>query len=129
MVSVPSDPGSTGSLELEARKLAPLDANGAPGAAVPVKGKLVVVLRTAASYTYGDLLELDGALTAPGSGGESASYAASLEHRGISGLVYYPSLRLVAHGAGSPILSALYVLRLQARACCSGFCRPPNRPC
>ncbi len=116
LVSVPPDPGSTGgTLELEARKLAPLDENGKPGAAVPVKGRLVVVTRTTVSYSYGDLLELEGSLSSPGAGGESASYAASLVQRGVASLAYYPALRLVAHGAGSPILSALYVLRLQAR--------------
>ena len=71
MVSVPPDPGSTGTLELEARKLAPLSAgeNGKPGSVVPVKGRLVAVIRSAQTYSYGDLLELEGVLTAPGAGG------------------------------------------------------------
>jgi competence protein ComEC len=115
VVSVPPEDGLEDTLTIEARSIALLDAAGAPGPAQSVSGKLLAQVLPGASYRYGDLLELEGSLTAPGGNQASPGYRDSLQRQGFSSNLSYPRVRLLQHDAGDPFLARLYDLRAGAR--------------
>ncbi len=79
----------------------------------PVKGFVLVRLQPGQDWQYGDTLSLYGKLATP-SENEEFSYRDYLAVRGIHSIMYYPSARLVEHGGGNALLSAIYALRGKA---------------
>jgi len=75
-----------------------------------VSGTALVYVPAYAEYHYGDLLILNGKLEVPPVF-DDFDYRDYLAHQGISTIVYYPHLEVVAHGQGSKILGRIYDLR------------------
>lgn len=61
-------------------------------------------------HRYGDLLELEGELETPPSFSKF-DYREQLARQGISSLIAYPEVRMIARGQGEPALAALHDAR------------------
>ena len=104
--------------ELQARRLRPLD----DLQFTALSGRMLVRLPPGGAWRYGDLIRLEGYLFTP-SESEEFSYRAYLSHRQVysqfacGGCLTCDDrpletcARLVAHGQGSPLKSAIYSLR------------------
>ena len=115
VVSAAPEDNPPDTLTIEARSLALLEPAGPPVQARPVSGRLQAKLLPGTTYRYGDLLELDGTLTAPGGSQASPAYRDSLQRQGFGSSLDFPKTRLLQHGAGDPFLAWLYDLRAGAR--------------
>ncbi len=80
------------------------------GTSLPVRGRLQVQTLPAGDWQYGDRLSLTGYLN-PAAESTSSSYRGYLERQGITSLLYYPRIDLLARGAGNPITALLFKLR------------------
>ncbi len=84
--------------------------DGSTGPARPVHGDLMVMLPGRTNWQYGDRVELEGKPVTPPEN-EGFSYRDYLARQDIYSYLAFPRTHLIAHGAGSPILAAIYRLR------------------
>lgn len=119
------DSGLRTTLEVEARSITPLQ-GAAAGETQPVSGRLLVVTAAGQAWHYGDLVVLEGALSALGNGQEDRTSQDSLARRGIFSITYFPLLQLVQSDAGDPLLTLLYGLRQQARSTINAILPAPE---
>jgi competence protein ComEC len=79
----------------------------------PVSGLLLARVSTDSSFTYGDLIRIEGRLATPPEN-EDFSYRDYLANQGIYSYMSYPSVSLLQHGQGNPVMSAIYSIRQHA---------------
>ena len=72
-----------------------------------VRGKVLVRTGRYPAYSYGDELEVGGMLETPPEF-EDFSYKEYLGHQGIHSMMRRPSISVVGHGAGNPLMALLY---------------------
>ncbi len=114
VVSPPENTGASVQLSLRAESVALADGEGyAP--AQPVTGRLLVTLPPGSDVRYGDRLSLTGSPQTP-SDAPGFSYSDYLARQGIYATLRNASVRTLERGRGSPILAAVFNLRLRAYA-------------
>jgi competence protein ComEC len=112
VVDTPPDRRDRSTLfRLRAEQVTPLDDNGSPSApARPAHGLILALIPGRAGWQYGDRLEVEGQPVTPPEG-DDFSYRAYLARQDVYTYLTYPRVRLVAHGAGSPVTATIYRLR------------------
>jgi len=100
-------------LRLQVKDLAPVATAGGTVQHLPVHGLLLAKMLPGVDWQYGDLIKLQGKLATPANDVEF-SYQDYLARQGIYSQMGYPKASLLQHGAGNPIIGALYGLRMQA---------------
>lgn len=93
-----------------------LDSEGRVGRPQYVKGEALALLPGRATWQYGDRLVLDGRPVSPpgASDNQGFSYGEYLARQGIFSYIVYPRVWLIEHGAGNPLLTVIYQLRMRA---------------
>ena len=113
LVVDPPNVKATGTdLRVQIRDLAPVS-TGSAAQPQPVRGLLLANMLPGGDWQYGDLIKLQGKLATPANDIEF-SYQDYLARQGIYSQMGYPRASLLQHGAGNPIMEALYGLRMQA---------------
>ena len=74
---------------------------------IQVRGLVLARVSTNTSLRYGDRIRLQGQLQKPAEN-EDFSYREYLANQGIFSYMPYPSVSLLQHGRGNPLLSVLY---------------------
>lgn len=97
-------------LRLRAESVAPLDGSGVTGQALPAHGLVQVLLPAGGKWQYGDRLLLTGKPVDPPEN-EEFSYRAYLARQNVYTYLSYPRVRVLAQGAGSPLLALIYRFR------------------
>lgn len=82
---------------------------------LPVSGKILLRLPLDAQLAYGDEVSVRGELTEPPEGSDF-SYRDYLGHQGIYSMMYYPWVKTVSRGGGSPFQKLIYRLSDFAKA-------------
>ena len=114
VVDLPDVKATGTSLRLQIKDLAPVQTTGGNVISPhPVRGLLLVNMLPGGDWQYGDLISLQGKLATPPSGVEF-SYQDYLAHQGIYSQMGYPSASLLQRGAGNPVITVLYALRMQS---------------
>jgi competence protein ComEC len=114
VVNVPDVKATGTTLRLQVKDLAVASAAAAaPPQSLPVHGLLLANLLPGGDWQYGDLISLQGKLATPSSGVEF-SYQDYLARQGIYSQMGYPKTSLLQRGAGNPIMTTLYALRMQS---------------
>ena len=80
------------------------------GAVIGINGKALVFVPRYPEYRYGDVVDINGIPQTP-SVLEDFDYRGYLEHQGISTVIYYPSVEVVAAGQGNAVMTWIYSLR------------------
>jgi len=75
-----------------------------------VSGSALVYVPAYSEYRYGDLLILTGQLETPPRF-DDFNYREYLSHQGVSTIIYYPRLEVMAHDQGSKMMGLIYALR------------------
>jgi competence protein ComEC len=108
VVDLPDIKATGTTLRLQVKDLAV-----APSQPLQVHGLLLANLLPGGDWQYGDLISLQGKLATPSSGVEF-SYQDYLAHQGIYSQMGYPKTSLLQRGAGNPVITVLYGLRMQS---------------
>lgn len=111
VIEAPEPGQRSQSVVVEVNSLAVEQADGGFGAPLPVSGRTMARLFPGTLVEYGDKLTLTGSLKAP-QVIDGFDYPAYLARQGIYTLIDYPRTATVAQGGGSPLLRAVYNLRL-----------------
>lgn len=117
VVSEPPDLREQSTLiRLHLETASPLDNEGRVGRPQQIKGAALALLPGRAAWQYGDRLVLDGHPVSPPGESENQrfSYSDYLARQGIYSYIMYPRVWLIEHGAGNPLFSAIYQLRMRA---------------
>ncbi len=85
---------------------------GEDGSGRPFSGRIQVQTWPGTEIQYGDLVRITGEPESPPEE-ESFSYRDYLARQGIQTLIAFPKVEVISHGHGSPLISALYSLRLR----------------
>jgi competence protein ComEC len=103
--SLPVSNGRTTSFRAE---LSPGEANRES----PSSGRIQVQTWPDTEIQYGDLIRITGEPETPPEE-EAFSYRDYLARKGIQTLVAFPKIQVISHGHGSPLIAALYSLRMR----------------
>jgi competence protein ComEC len=79
----------------------------------PIEGVVLVRPSRPAEFHYGDRVRVTGQLTAPPEFA-TINYADFLARQGVYSMIDRPQVKVLAHGQGNPILSAIYTFRNRA---------------
>jgi competence protein ComEC len=110
VIDPPDRRDSSTLLRLQVESIAPLDEDGQTGPAQPAHGLALAHLPGRPGWQYGDRLLVSSAPETPPEN-EEFSYRDFLARQDVYTYLAYPRVDLVEHGAGSPILAAIYRLR------------------
>lgn len=104
---------------------ADLTAGSHSAALAPSSGRIQVQGWPGGGIAYGDLVQITGKPETPPEE-ETFSYREYLARKGILSLVSFPSIEVVSHGHGNPVLALLYSLRLRGYEAISSILPQPQ---
>lgn len=78
------------------------------------KHNILLVVNRYQQFSYGDVVQVTGAVGKPDNFG-SFDYQAYLLHEGVAGVAYFPQTTIIGHNQGSPLLAWLYGIKASLR--------------